>query len=88
MKRLDRQRWFGYLGSLAGVATVTACYKLVITGVNATTVALSFFLVVLLTAASQGIGPAILTSIAGMLCLNFFFLPPVGTFTIYDPRIG
>jgi len=86
MKRLGRQRWFGYLGPLTGVATVTACYKLLIIEVNATTVALSFFLVVLLTAASQGIGPAILASIAGMLCLNFFFLPPVGTFTIYDPQ--
>src|SRR5437773_2253019 len=86
MKRLGRQRWFGYLGPLAGVATVTACYKLLIIEVNATTVALCFFLVVLLTAASQGIGPAILASIAGMLCFNFFFLPPVGTFTIHDPQ--
>ena len=29
---------------------------------------------------------AVVTSIAAMLCLNFFFLPPVGTFTIADPQ--
>jgi two-component system sensor histidine kinase KdpD len=54
--------------------------------VNATTVALSFLLVVLLTAAYRGIGPAILAAVASMLCLNFFFLEPVGTFTIHDPQ--
>ena len=84
MRLLVHPRWFAYLGSLIGVGLVSACYKLLITGVNATTVALSFLLVVLLTAASRGIGPAILASIAGMLCFNFFFLPPVGTLTVYD----
>ena len=86
MRRPVHQRWFAYLGPLAGVTVVTVCYKLLITGVNATTVALSFLLVVLLTAASRGIGPAILASIAGMLSFNFFFLPPVGALTIYDPQ--
>jgi two-component system sensor histidine kinase KdpD len=28
----------------------------------------------------------VLAAIVGMLCLNFFFLPPVGTFTITDPE--
>lgn len=86
MKRVTHQKWFGYMGPLAGVAGVTACYKLLIIGVNATTVALSFLLVVLFAAASRGIGPAMLASIAGMLCFNFFFLPPVGTFTVHDPQ--
>jgi two-component system, OmpR family, sensor histidine kinase KdpD len=80
------QQGFSYFLPLLGVAAVTAGYKLLITGVNATTMALSFLLVVLLTAASGGIGPAILASIGGMLCFNFFFLPPVGTFTIHDPQ--
>ena len=50
MKRLVLQRWLGYLGPLIGVTAVAACFKLLITTVNATTVALSFLLVVLLTA--------------------------------------
>ena len=33
-----------------------------------------------------GLGPAIVGSVAGMLCFNLFFLPPVGTLTIYDPQ--
>jgi two-component system, OmpR family, sensor histidine kinase KdpD len=86
MKVLGRQSWLGYLGPLSGVAAVTVCYRLLITGVNATTVALSLLLVVLFAAAAHGIGPAILASIAGMLCFNFFFLPPFGTLTIHDPQ--
>jgi two-component system sensor histidine kinase KdpD len=85
MRNLSCHRWVGYLLPLAGVAGVTACYRLLITAVNATTVALSFLLVVLFVAAFQGIGPSILASLAGMICLNFFFLPPLGTLTIHDP---
>ncbi|MCI0627991.1 MAG: ATP-binding protein [Acidobacteria bacterium] len=86
MRNRVRYGWFSYFLPLIGVAGVTVCYKLLVTGVNATTVALSFLLVVLTTAAAQGIGPSILASIAGMVCFNFFFLPPVGTFTIHDPQ--
>lgn len=86
MRGFARLKWIGYLGPLAGVAVVTASYTLLITGLNATTVALTFLLVVLFAAAAHGLGPAILASVAGMLCFNFFFLPPVGTFTVHDPQ--
>jgi two-component system sensor histidine kinase KdpD len=52
--------------------------------VNPTTVALTFFLAVLSVAAAWGLRYAIPLSIAATLCFNFFFLPPVGTFTIAD----
>jgi two-component system sensor histidine kinase KdpD len=81
-----RQNWLGYSVSLGGVAFVTAFYKAIITDVNATTVALSLLLVVLAAASMYGLGPAIIGSVAGMLCFNFFFLPPFGTLTIYDPQ--
>src|SRR5438093_2324107 len=86
MRVLGHPQWIGYLGPLSGVAAVAACYKVLITGVNTTTVALSFLLVVLFAAAAHGIGPAILASVSSMLCFNFFFLEPVGTFTIHDPQ--
>jgi two-component system, OmpR family, sensor histidine kinase KdpD len=54
--------------------------------VNPTTVALGLLLVVLLVAAGSRLWVAIATSIAAMLVFNFFFLPPVGTFTIADPQ--
>ena len=53
---------------------------------NATTVALTFLLVVLVTAATSKLRDAVVTSVAAMLCFNFFFLPPVGTWTIADPQ--
>ena len=54
--------------------------------VNATTVALYMLLVVLGAATTWGLPEGLFTSVAGMLAFNFFFLPPVGTFTISDPQ--
>jgi two-component system sensor histidine kinase KdpD len=53
---------------------------------NATTVALTFLLVVLVTAATSRLRVAVVTSIASMLCFNRFFLPPVGTWAIADAQ--
>lgn len=54
--------------------------------VSATTVALVFLLVVLATATLARLWVATLVAAVAMLALNFFFLPPVGTFTIADPQ--
>jgi two-component system, OmpR family, sensor histidine kinase KdpD len=54
--------------------------------VNPTTVALSLLVVVLLTSAYWGFRIALFTAFAAMALLNFFFLPPFGTFTIADPQ--
>ena len=53
---------------------------------NAATVSTTFLMVVLLVATRARLRVAVGTSVAAMLCLNFFFLPPVGTFTIADPH--
>ncbi len=55
-------------------------------GINSTTVALVFLLVVLGAATLWGLAVAIATSVIAVLAFNFFFLPPVGTFTIADPQ--
>lgn len=71
--------------SLTGVAAVTFLY--VSFGVsNATTVSMTFLMVVLVVAATSRLWIAIFTSLAAVLCFNFFFLPPVATFTIADPH--
>src|SRR4051812_35602185 len=54
--------------------------------VNATAAALAMLLCVLGVATLWGLVDAILTSLAAMLAFNFFFLPPVGTFTVADPE--
>src|SRR5262245_45556492 len=81
-----RKNRIGYVIAFAGVASVTVLYKFVVTEVNYTTVALTLLLVVLVAASTHGLGSGIVASIAGMLCFNFFFLPPVGTLTIQDPQ--
>lgn len=74
-----------YLAALAIVGAVTALLFLFLP-VNATTVALALLLTVLGIAAKWGLGEAVVASVAAMLCFNFFFLPPTGTFTIDDPQ--
>jgi two-component system sensor histidine kinase KdpD len=74
------------LVSLLALAAVTLVYARWIGVTNGTIVALTFLLVVLITAATSRLRVAIATSVAAMLSLNFFFLPPVGRWTIADPQ--
>lgn len=70
------------LGAL-GAATVL----LRLSGVsNHTTIALSYLLLVLCIAASGDLALGAGASVAAALCLNFFFLPPIGTLNITDPQ--
>src|SRR5882724_6220620 len=76
----------GYLIAVVGIAAVTAVLRLVGgESINPTTGALVMLLVVLFVAATWGSRPAIVASVLGVLGLNFFFLPPVGTLAIADP---
>jgi two-component system sensor histidine kinase KdpD len=54
--------------------------------VNPTTVALTYLVVILVIASSWGITEATAASVLAVVCFNFYFLPPVGTFTIADPQ--
>ena len=70
---------------VAAVALATAVYRWL--GIaNPTTVALSYLLIVLIVAAVSRLRVAVATSALSVLCFNFFFLPPVGRFTIADPQ--
>ncbi len=82
---LQRKR-FGYAVALAAVIVVTAAFRLPISGINNTTVALVFLLAVLFVATLWGSGPAVLASLAAGASYNFFYLPPIGTFNIADPH--
>ena len=70
--------------AVAVSALVAICFWVL--PVNATTVALFMLLLVLLSATTWGLKEAIFTSIVSVLGFNFFFLPPIGTFTIADPE--
>ena len=71
--------------SLAIIAGITACFRHLV-DVNETTVALTFLLAILAVSALWGLTVAVMMSVAAMLAFNYFFLPPIGTFTIADPK--
>ena len=86
MISIFQRRWVGYAAAIAGIAVVTAICAPFHDTLNDTTVALAYLLVVLLVATAWGSWPALLASAVGVLCFNFFFLPPVYTLTIADPQ--
>lgn len=53
---------------------------------NPATVGFTFLIAVLVISAAWGLRYAIFLSILATLAYNFFFLPPIGTFTISDPQ--
>jgi two-component system sensor histidine kinase KdpD len=71
--------------ALAVVIGITFFYREVVT-VNQTTVALTFLLAILAVSTVWGFAVSAFMSVAAMLAFNYFFLPPVGTFTIADPQ--
>ncbi|MDQ2840860.1 MAG: DUF4118 domain-containing protein, partial [Acidobacteriota bacterium] len=54
--------------------------------VNSATAAFTFLLLVLGIATRVGLRESIIASVGSMFAYNFFFLPPIGTFTISDPQ--
>jgi two-component system sensor histidine kinase KdpD len=78
-------RVFGFAVSLAIVAVLTVFYRHA-RDVNQTTIALTFLLAILAVSAVWGMAVSVFMSVAAVLTINYFFLPPVGTFTIADPQ--
>ena len=73
------------VASLAAIALTASLLRL-LPDISPTTVSLILLLIVLGTATIGRLRAAIVASVASMLSLNFFFLPPVGAFTIADPQ--
>jgi K+-sensing histidine kinase KdpD len=75
-------------------AVIAAAMELLVTAaflpfrehLNPTEVALTLLLVVLFAATLFGSTAGLVASVFGILCFNFFFLPPYGTLTISDPE--
>ena len=75
-------RWVLAFAALAGIVTA---YRLWL-HVNPTTVALTLLLYILFLAARWSLRYAVAVSLVATACYNFYFLPPVDTFTIADPQ--
>lgn len=72
--------------SVAAVLVATVALASLTEKVNLITVSLSLLLIVLASATFFGRNPALLASFVAMLCFNYFFIPPVHTWTISDPQ--
>jgi two-component system sensor histidine kinase KdpD len=79
------QHLFRYAACVIAAEFVAQIY-LRIVHVNPTTVALTFIVMVLWVAAYWGFRFSVFLAVVAMLAFNFYFLPPVGTFTIADPQ--
>ena len=76
---------YHYVAAMGTIAIVVFAYRR-LPAVNPTTVALTFLLVVLGVASRWGLTVATTTAVVATLAFNYYFLPPIGTFTIADPQ--
>ncbi len=75
----------GYWQSLFFTALALAIGAALQHTMGITNVGVVFLIAVLASAVRYGLWPAFVASIAAILAFNFFFLPPLYTFTIADP---
>ncbi len=73
------------LGAVVIVCAIAFVYFLVLS-VNTLTVALTFLLAVLTISTRWGLAEGLAASLAGVFCLDFFFIPPIGSISIADPQ--
>jgi two-component system, OmpR family, sensor histidine kinase KdpD len=80
-----RQLVLRYVAMTAAALLVVVIYRRIL-HVNQTTVALTFLVMVQFAAFRWGLIYSVCLSIGCTLLYNYFFLPPIGSFTISDPQ--
>ena len=76
---------FRYAAMTSAALLVVSVYRRIL-HVNQTTVALTFLVMVQVAAFRWGLVYSVYLAIGCTLLYNFFFLPPIGSFTIADPQ--
>jgi len=79
------QHLFRYVACIVASESVVQVYRRLV-HVNPTTVALTFLLMVLWVAAYWGFRFSVFLAILATLAFNYYFLPPIGAFTVADPQ--
>jgi two-component system sensor histidine kinase KdpD len=85
VRALGPQPVLRYAACLAATELMVQVYRRFL-HVNPTTAALTFLLMVLWVAAYWGFRFSVFLAILATLAFNYYFLPPVGTFTVADPQ--
>jgi two-component system sensor histidine kinase KdpD len=75
-----------YLGSAGAVTLALGIGELLVHSVGRQSISLVFLMAVLAAAIAWGLLPALAACVFSVLAYNFFFLPPLYTFTIADPE--
>ena len=82
--RVPESRLRSAVSALLGVLAVALiCYGV---HVGSTIAAIALLLALLVTGAYTRIVEAVIASVAATLCLDYFFLPPIGSISIADPH--
>jgi two-component system sensor histidine kinase KdpD len=74
-----------YIAALLAVAAAVGCGELITRWVGVANTDLVFLAAIVAVAVRFGLWPSLLASIASSLAYNFFFLPPLYTFSIGEP---
>jgi len=85
MQRFLGGRVAGVTVSLGMLASIILLYRYAVK-VNQTTVALTFLLAILAVSTVWGMLASALMSLFAVVAFNYFFLPPIGNFSIADPQ--
>lgn len=75
-----------YLAGLATIALITLFYHYELQSARLATVVLTYLLAVLSASAIWGLGVSVVMSVAGAICMDYYFLPPIGTLNINDTQ--
>lgn len=86
MPATGQRRSFGYFTATLGVAGATVAAWSVRAHIKADYASLLYLLVIVACATTTGRGPAVLAAVLSFLGWNFFFIEPIGTFTVHDPK--
>jgi two-component system, OmpR family, sensor histidine kinase KdpD len=69
-----------------GLITAITSFFVHFPSVNATTTGFFYLVGILVIATFGGLIESTIASVVAMLCFNYFFFPPTGTFTVADPQ--
>jgi two-component system, OmpR family, sensor histidine kinase KdpD len=75
-----------YLGSAGAVALALGVGEAIGRSIGVQSISLVFLMAVLAAAIAWGLLPALVACVLSVMAYNFFFLPPLYTFTIADPE--
>lgn len=86
VKKVSIRQFLGYALGLAIILVITHFYAHEFQSARTTTVVLTYLLAVLSASAIGGLGVSVFMSIVAAACVDYYFLPPVGTFNITDTQ--